>query len=167
MVGVACTPDEPEPIPTASASPTASAPSSGPTTAQKVRIYLKTPNDMDCEDVEAVEREVDGEPTLEKAMTELLAGPTVEEKARGLQGWFTETTKDMLISARIEGDTGRVDFKDLREVIPNASSSCGSAILLSQLNATVKEFGVSKTLYSINGSTTDFYEWLQMVTPDA
>lgn len=75
---------------------------------------------------------------------------------------------DMLNSAEIFDGVAEVDFKDLREVIPNASSSCGSALLLAQLDATAKQFEeVDRTLYSINGDASTFYEWLQMAVPDA
>jgi hypothetical protein len=51
-------------------------------------------------------------------------------------------------------------------VIPNASSSCGSAILLAQLDATATQFPtVDRAVYSIDGDTRAFYEWLQLVPP--
>ena len=37
---------------------------------------------------------------------------------------------DALISAKVSGDTTYVDLKDLRQLIPNASTSCGSAAML-------------------------------------
>jgi hypothetical protein len=53
-------------------------------------------------------------------------------------------------------------------VIPNASTSCGSAGLLAQLDGTARDFdGVSRTLYSFDGDSVVFYEWLQMGVPDA
>jgi hypothetical protein len=58
-----------------------------------------------------------------------------------------------------------VDFKDLRDVIPNASSSCGSAGLLAQLDSTAMQFGATRTLYSIDGNPQTFYEWLQRSVP--
>ena len=59
-----------------------------------------------------------------------------------------------------------VDFGDLRTVIPNASSSTGSQILLSELDATVFQFDtVDSVIYRIDGNADDFYEWLQLSTP--
>ncbi|MEX2553572.1 MAG: hypothetical protein WD627_11300 [Actinomycetota bacterium] len=53
-------------------------------------------------------------------------------------------------------------------MIPNASSSCGSAQLLAQLDGTARQFDeVDRTLYSINGDAGTFYEWLQLAVPDA
>lgn len=164
LLAVACGPtDEPEPEPT-SAEPTASEPSPR---AETVKIFLARTGAGECDDVVAVDREVGGRPSLATGMEQLLAGPTEQEKAEGLGGWFSESTKDLLISAEREGGVARVDFKDLREVIPNASSSCGSAGLLAQLDSTAKQFGATQTLYSINGDTDTFYNWLQLSTPEA
>jgi spore germination protein GerM len=133
-----------------------------------VQIFLGTGDPNDCASVTAVERRVEGEATLEKAMRALVSGPTQDERARGLGGWFGEPTRDVLISARIADGVAEVDFKDLRPVIPNASSSCGSALLLAQLDGTAKQFEeVERTLYSIDGNTPTFYEWLQRPVPDA
>jgi len=133
-----------------------------------VRIFLGSGDPNDCAAVTAVEREVEGEPTLEKAMMALLAGPTEAERGQGLGGWFDEQTAGMLISAEIVDGVARVDFRDFRSVIPNASTSCGSAGLLAQLDGTARDFdGVSRTLYSFDGDSVVFYEWLQMGVPDA
>jgi hypothetical protein len=51
-------------------------------------------------------------------------------------------------------------------VIPNASSSCGSALLLSQLDRTARQFrSVRRAVYSFDGSSSAFYEWLQRSPP--
>jgi hypothetical protein len=51
-------------------------------------------------------------------------------------------------------------------VIPDASTSCGSAVLLAQLDRTLLQFpGIDTTIYAIDGSTEIFYEWLQRETP--
>lgn len=146
----------------------AESPSPGGTQAgaETVQIYLHSGDPNDCSEVVAVERQVGGRPTLRTGMEHLLAGPTEAEQAEGLGGWFSEETRALLISAEREGDVARVDFEDLREVIPNASSSCGSAMLLAQLDSTAEQFGASRTLYSINGDLNTFYEWLQMTVPD-
>jgi hypothetical protein len=156
---------DPEPAPTAE--PTEEATAQPSPQAETVTIYLHSGNPNDCAEVVPVERETGGRPTLFTGMQQLMFGPTDEEKAQGLGGWFSEDTRDYLISAERDGDVARVDFKDLREVIPNASSSCGSATLLAQLDSTARQFGSSKTLYSINGDLDTFYEWLQMSTPEA
>lgn len=155
--GCAGTDPQPEPEP----SPATEQPQ-----AESVQIYLHSGNPNDCAEVVAVGREVRGRPTLATGMEQLLAGPTEAEEAEGLGGWFSEETSDLLISAELEGGVARVDFEDLRPVIPNASSSCGSATLLAQLDATARQFGATRTLYSINGDLNTFYEWLQMGVPE-
>jgi hypothetical protein len=56
-----------------------------------------------------------------------------------------------------------VNFRDLRPVIPNASTSAGSQILLRELDATVFQFpSVRSVEYRINGSCAAFFEWLQL-----
>lgn len=162
LLAAACgSPADPEPGPS-SPEPTGSEAQPQET----VQIFLSAGNPDDCAEVVAVERTVGGRPTLATGMEQLLAGPTEAERQRGLGGWFGESTKDMLISAERQDDVARVDFKDLRQVIPNASTSCGSAGLLAQLDATAKQFGASQTLYSINGDLDTFYHWLQRETPD-
>lgn len=135
--------------------------------AETVTIFLSANNPDDCAEVRPVQREVGGRPTLRTGMEQLLAGPTEQERAQGLGAFFSDQTRDLLISAERRGDVAEVDFKDLRPVIPNASSSCGSAALLAQLDATAKQFGASRTLYSINGDLDTFYNWLQLAAPDA
>lgn len=56
-----------------------------------------------------------------------------------------------------------VDVRDLRRVIPNASSSAGSRLLLGELNAIVFQFPAVQTIeYRIEGSCETFWEWLQV-----
>ncbi len=55
-----------------------------------------------------------------------------------------------------------VDVGDLRPLIPNASTSAGSEMLLAQLGATVFQFPtVASVEYRIEGSCDAFFEWLQ------
>jgi len=98
-------------------------------------------------------------------MVELLRGPTASERSRGYGGWFSTKTAGMLRSVRIDGGVAYIDFRDLRRVIPNASSSCGSTLLLAQLDRTATQFQtVRRAIYSIGGSSA-FYEWLQYSVP--
>ena len=142
-------------------------PPASPEPGETVEIFLSANSPDDCAAVVAVKREVEGLPDLEKVMRALLAGPTDAEKAQNLGGWFDEKTAGMLNSAEVFDGVAQVDFKDLRSVIPNASSSCGSAGLLAQLDSTARRAGADNTLYSIDGDTGTFYEWLQMAVPDA
>jgi hypothetical protein len=62
----------------------------------------------------------------------------------------------------IAGGHAVVDLGDLRSVIPNASTSAGSALLLAQIDATVFQFrSVESAEYRLQGSCEAFNEWLQ------
>lgn len=104
-----------------------------------------------------------GGSTLEAALGQLLRGPTESERAAGIHSWFSDTTAGALRSAVVD-DAGRavVDFADLRPLIPNASTSAGSAMLMRELNGTVFELpAVQSVEYRIEGSCARFWEWLQ------
>ena len=67
---------------------------------------------------------------------------------------------------RISRGVARIDLRDLRRIIPNASTSCGSALLLAQLDRTARQFPtVRRAIYSFDGSVSAFYEWLQLSAP--
>lgn len=111
----------------------------------------------------AVYRLVPRSPQVLRASLEaLLAGPTDAESGASLSSWFSSETEGMLRSVVITDGHAVVDFEDLRPVIPNASTSAGSALLLSQLDATVFQFATVRSVeYRIEGSCEAFTEWLQ------
>jgi hypothetical protein len=120
----------------------------------------------DCDDVRAVPRTVPAPAVLHGAIAALLAGPDAAERRQGYGGWFSAATAGSLRSARIRGGVAYIDLADLRSVIPNASTSCGSALLLAQLDRTATQFGtVRRAVYSFDGDVTAFYEWLQREPP--
>lgn len=101
--------------------------------------------------------------SLASALRALLHGPTAAERATGITSWFSDATAELLRSVGIDtAGTAVIDFGDLRPVIPNASSSAGSAMLLRELNATVfAQPDVTAVQYRIDGSCDLFWEWLQ------
>ncbi len=134
----------------------------------EVDIYLINDTLGDpCEDVFPVTREVPADDPLTGALEALLAGPTAAERAEGYGGWFSAETEGMLRSVEIVAGTVMVDLDDLRPVIPNASTSCGSAALLGQLDSTTLAAadGAASVLYLLEGEHDVFYEWLQLVPP--
>jgi hypothetical protein len=146
----------------ASACGAATAPSPTPAV---VSIYLVAGGSDGCDATRAVERTVVAA-TPEAALRALLAGPTPEELAAGYSSWFSAVTAGMLESVGVEDGVARVSFGDLRPVIPNASSSCGSAALLSALDSTLRQFPeIRAARYSIRGDEAAFYEWLQRGVP--
>jgi hypothetical protein len=129
-----------------------------------VKVYF-TPAGSECDVVDPYARTVASPAVLTGALTELLAGPTAEERA-ATSTMFSGATAGMLRSVAIRDGVAHVDFADLRQVIPNASSACGSASLLAQLDATTEQFPtVLRSRYSINGSQATFYNWLQLDVP--
>lgn len=100
---------------------------------------------------------------LTAALTWLLQGPTPEERAAGVRSWFSATTAGALRAATVDaGGHAVVDFRDLPALIPSASSSTGSTMLLQELDGTV--FGVPEVRsveYRVDGSCERFWNWLQ------
>jgi hypothetical protein len=120
--------------------------------------------EFSCNKVFPVEREIPETLGVAKAaLEELFKGPTEEEKSQGYVSWFSDITKDILKSLKIENNTAYVNLEDIRQIIPNVSSSCGSAEFLAEVETTLKQFsGVDKVIIAINGKPSVFYEWIQI-----
>lgn len=133
-----------------------------------VSIYAPRDVSNSCARVLPLRHVVEGPALLKYAMQALLAGPTKAERARGYGGWFSAKTAGHLRDVRIVHGVASIDFRSFARDIPNASTSCGSALLLAQLDSTAKQFStVRRTIYSFNGSRHAFYEWLQREPPEA
>jgi hypothetical protein len=155
LVAVACSAPDPDDQP-------------GPTPdTVEVEIYLANDQLGDpCGEVFPVTRQVDADHVVTATLHALLAGPTPTEQAQGYGGWFTADTAHMLLHVEVIDHTVHVTFADLREVIPAASSSCGSAGLLAQLDTTLLALdGIDATRYTL-ADLDAFYTWLQLPTPD-
>lgn len=158
---------EPEPAPEP-APDDEPVPEPEPATVQ-VFIYLVNDRFGDpCTEVYPVPRDVPADDPITGALESLLAGPTDTERDQGYGGWFSSDTEGMLRSVDVVSGTVLVDLDDLRPVIPNASTSCGSSALLAQLDRTV--LGVAEgvappVLYKLEGDLDAFYEWLQYAPP--
>lgn len=100
---------------------------------------------------------------LRAALDWLVQGPTPAEQAAGIRSWFSEETADVLRSVELDSaGQAIVDFRDLRPLIPNASSSFGSTMLLQELNGTIFQFSeIDAVEYRMEGSCDLFWEWLQ------
>ena len=101
---------------------------------------------------------------LEAALRDVVRGPSQAERDAGAQSWFSSKTANAFKSVTMDA-AGHVmvDFEDLRKLIPNASSSAGSEMLLQELNAAVFAFPSVKSVeYRINGSCDVFGEWIQV-----
>jgi spore germination protein GerM len=99
---------------------------------------------------------------LHAALTELLKGPTAAEKAAGFRSWFSSGTGGMLREVRIHEGMAHVDFKNFQQIIPNASTSAGSAQLLDEIGRTIFQFkSVTQADIRFDGSCQAFWGWLQ------
>ena len=133
----------------------------------RVKVFFPRGNPgLRCDRVLPVTRRVPAPAVLRGAMAALLRGPTVTERRQRYGGWFSAKTARMLRSVRLAAGVAYIDLRDFRRLIPNASSSCGSALLLAQLDRTATQFPtVRLAVYSFNGSRRAFYEWLQRSPP--
>jgi hypothetical protein len=147
--------------------PATVSPSASPTgDTMNVKVYFHR-GASDPRDVVAADRTVPKTSMVATAaLNQLLAGPTAAERDSGLWSFFSDATANMLRSVRVANGVARVDFRDFSKTIPNASTSTGSAILLAELDATVRQFGNVRTaIYSFNGNIDAFYHWLQYESP--
>jgi hypothetical protein len=100
--------------------------------------------------------------TLQLALHELLRGPTVDERESGLTSFFSAETAGMLNRVELRDGVAYIDFRDFSSIIPNASASAGSALLLDQIAGTVFQFdGIDEAEVSFDGSCDRFWNWLQ------
>jgi Sporulation and spore germination len=115
------------------------------------------------EEERAVVRVVDGSPAVLRAVLEaLLRGPTNQERAAGYHSFFSDATAGMLRGVAVSNGVARVDFRDFSSIIPNASSSAGSAQLIEQLRATIFQFPTVRAAeIMFDGSCDRFWTWLQ------
>lgn len=132
--------------------------------AMSVTVYFTRGADGGAPSVVPVQREVErSSAVLAASLRALLAGPTPAERADGLTSWFTSATAGALRSVDLDDGHAVVDLRDIRTVIPNASTSAGSAMLLAELDATVFQFrSVDSAEYRIDGSCEAFSEWIQV-----
>ena len=116
------------------------------------------------EEPHPVLREIPRRPeVLTAALEQLSQGPTAEERAAGISSWFSSETAGMLRHVSIdEHGFAIVDFEDFRPIIPGASTSFGSRILVLELNSTVSQFETVRSVeYRIEGSCEVFWNFLQ------
>lgn len=148
-------------------------PPPGQVATVEVLVYLlggpdADPDGFDCAAVSPVVRNVHPPALLRGAFEALLAGPTDEEREAGYDSWFSSDTGWSLGSVTIVDGVARIDFSEDSPLINNASTSCGSAGFLAQLDSTALQFPtVEEVVYSFGGDPAPFYEWLQRDPPEA
>lgn len=127
-----------------------------------VQVFFSVGDGSDCTQVEAFDRVTAFDDPIRAAFVELVGGPTREETAAGAGSFFSAETAGMVSSVALADGLLVVDFVDARSLLPNASTSCGSAALLAQLDNTAFQFpAVERVRYRIEGSCDEFANWLQ------
>ena len=134
-----------------------------PTPPPILKVFFSTGDGSDCSKVTGFERHAEGvKAPIRYVLDQLVAGPDSSEIAAGASSHFSAATADAIRSIKLDDGLLVVDFIDIRNLIPNASTSCGSVQLLSELSGTVFRFPeVERVRYQINGSCETFFEWLQ------
>ena len=122
------------------------------------------PDMLDCRLTYPVLRNVSGTmPYAEQSLRALFAGPTDDEKNAGFQSLFNTSTARVLRSVKIVENVALVNLKDIRTLIPNANSSCGSAQFIAEIEKTLKELpDVYQVYMAIDEDPSRIYEWLQL-----
>ena len=136
---------------------------------EAVQLYFANDELGDvCGEVFPVSRQVPADDPITTTVAALLEGPTSTEIEAGYGGWFSDATTGLLDRIRIDGGRAYVSFDaSLRQVIPNASSSCGSMALLASLDRTITQFPeIDEAWYSLDGNRAELYAWLQLAAPD-
>jgi len=138
-----------------------------PVPTMTLKVYfnnLHLNKSQDCNRVYSTERSVPGtQAVAAAALRELFSGPSWEEKNKGYTSLFSEKTKDILKQVKIENGIAYVDLIDIRKIIPNASSSCGSAQFLAEIESTLLQFpSIKKAIIAIEEDPQTFYDWIQV-----
>ena len=148
---------------TATTTPSTTTTSTVPEGTETVSVFFSTGDGSDCSQVDEFERQIAvADDAIRGAFDVLVTGPTDGEQAAGASSFFSADTGRTVRSATLQDGLLVVDFEDLRPLMPNASTSCGSEALLAQLNATA--FGFSEVVsvrYEISGDCDAFANWLQ------
>lgn len=126
---------------------------SAPGAGRHVAIFPPRGVGNDFARVRPLRRVVLGPQLLRSAMQALRASPTRAERPRGYSSWFSATTDGHLRGVRVSDGVAYIDFRSFASHILNASTSCGSTLLLAQLDRTARQFPTVKgAVYSFSGS---------------
>lgn len=95
-----------------------------------MEVYFSTGDGSDCAEVQAFTRNIpDDVQHIGAAFDQLVTGPTDEETDAGAGSSFTADASSVITSVTVTDALLIVDFVDLRPLLPNASTSCGSEAL--------------------------------------
>ena len=125
---------------------------------------ILNPDPTACGTVFPVTRKVPKTKAVARAaLSQLFHGPMPAERAQGYHAFFSAQTEMLLKDIKIVNGTAYVDLRDLRQALSGATSSCGSAEFISQVNKTLKQFPtIKRAIYAIEGNPKVFYEWMEL-----
>ena len=132
---------------------------------QPVLVFFGSGDPDVCAAVGPHERVIDGDADIVGGTFEqLVRGPGPIEVAAGASSFFSLETAGTVRGTGLNGGLLVVDFNDFRSVLTpaGANTSCGSGLLLAELNSTAFQFAaVDRVRYELEGSCDKFGEWLQ------
>jgi spore germination protein GerM len=96
-------------------------------------------------------------------LEELFKGPTRAEAEKGYHSYFSDATKDILISIKVKNGAAYVNFKnEIVEKLGNATASCSYPEYDNSITKTLKQFPtIRKIFFAIEGKPEDYYDWNQ------
>lgn len=98
------------------------------------------------------------------ALNELFKGVTEKEAQRGYVSFFSQETKDLVVSVKIVKGIAYVNLKgEVIQKLGNATTSCGGNIYDASVNKTLKQFrNIKKVMFAIEKDPALYYEWMQI-----
>lgn len=135
---------------------------------QEVGLFysILSPLSSTCEQVIEVKVSADlNGNKYETILNKLFSGEGIEsfDNPGLISSGFSSETGNILRQASLKDGILYIDLKDIRPDLSWVSSSCGSQAFMSQIEHTVKQFNeVDKIIYSINGDSEAFYEFIQI-----
>ncbi|MBK8464798.1 MAG: GerMN domain-containing protein [Chloracidobacterium sp.] len=122
------------------------------------------PNMQDCTKAFPTTRTIPKTTAVARAaLDELFKGTTEAERAKGFESFDPESTKGIVKGLRIKNGAAYLNFtKRAFEQLGNATTSCGGGFF-AMVEETLMQFPtIKKVYYAVEGSTSDFYEWVQV-----
>jgi spore germination protein GerM len=136
--------------------------------AASVKVFLVNPklhpNNDNCDKVAATTRTIPSTSAVATAaLEELFRGATAAEKSAGYESLFSADTAGVLKKVNIKSGVAYVNLRaDATTKLASATSSCGRATFIAQVESTVKQFkSVKKVYYAIEDSPKAFFEWME------
>jgi hypothetical protein len=134
-------------------------------TVTEVQVFFNRDDPDECGAVKGYTRSAPANTGPARfAFDELVKGPTAAETAAGAFSFFSGDTAGAVRNVTLDGGKLTVDFDDLQTILgpTGAGTSCGSAALMAQLNATAFQFDTIDTVrYEMEGDCGAFGAMVQ------